>query len=158
MARPHTPTAPLAQCRAKNRAGNPCGGRVIRGGTVCRMHGGSAPQVKKSARERLDDMIDPALNRLLRLIDDESSGIALAAVKDILDRGGYKAIDRQQISGPDGGPIQTEEVGIDDADRVTRILAILERAGKRAGGPADGAESDLAAITRPTNGSVALGR
>jgi phage terminase small subunit len=39
------------------------------GGMVCRMHGGSAPQVKRKAAERLADLIDPdrALRELARL-------------------------------------------------------------------------------------------
>jgi hypothetical protein len=55
------------------------------------MHGGAAPQVKKKADERIRDLIDPALNRLAKLIEDASSAVALAAVKDVLDRAGYGA-------------------------------------------------------------------
>jgi hypothetical protein len=39
-------------CNGTTRAGNPCGNRPITGGTVCRMHGGSAPAVKAKAAER----------------------------------------------------------------------------------------------------------
>lgn len=42
-------------CRATRRDGTPCGAYAIRGGTVCRMHGGAAPQVKAAAARRLFD-------------------------------------------------------------------------------------------------------
>lgn len=39
-------------CMATRRDGEPCGNRPRRGGRVCRMHGGSAPQVLARAAER----------------------------------------------------------------------------------------------------------
>lgn len=41
---PHT-----AGCAGHRRDGAPCGSAPIRGGRVCRMHGGSAPQVRRKA-------------------------------------------------------------------------------------------------------------
>lgn len=42
-------------CTAYRRRGRgPCGAWAVRGATVCRMHGGSAPQVKRAAAERLE--------------------------------------------------------------------------------------------------------
>src|SRR5690625_4140247 len=40
------------KCSAKNRAGKPCGNWAIKGGTVCRSHGGAAPAVKAAAARR----------------------------------------------------------------------------------------------------------
>lgn len=82
------------RCRAHNRAGDPCSAYAIRGAVVCVVHGGAAPQVKRAAEERLREMVDPALNRLEALLDDDSSAVALAAVKDVLDRAGYKPKER----------------------------------------------------------------
>src|SRR3990167_4052651 len=42
------------QCAAHTRSGKPCKGQVIKGATVCRMHGGASPQVKAKAKERLE--------------------------------------------------------------------------------------------------------
>jgi len=45
---------PWAQpCSAHRRDGWPCGAYAIRGGGVCRMHGGAAPQVRHAAQRRL---------------------------------------------------------------------------------------------------------
>lgn len=43
------------KCKAKLKSGKGCGSWAIKGGEVCRMHGGMAPQVKRKARERLED-------------------------------------------------------------------------------------------------------
>jgi hypothetical protein len=40
-------------CRATTSGGKPCKGPAIRGADVCRMHGGSAPQVREAAARRL---------------------------------------------------------------------------------------------------------
>jgi hypothetical protein len=44
----------LRRCRAtSSRTGLPCNNAAILGGTVCRVHGGSAPQVRAAARRTL---------------------------------------------------------------------------------------------------------
>ena len=44
------------RCTASTRAGGPCKRWAIKGGTVCPSHGGSAPQVRRKAAERLVEM------------------------------------------------------------------------------------------------------
>ena len=41
------------RCRARRTDGQPCGCWAIRGGYVCRVHGGAAPQVRAKADARL---------------------------------------------------------------------------------------------------------
>jgi hypothetical protein len=48
-AEPHERT----RCTGTNRQGQPCGNPPVQGATVCRMHGGSAPQVKAAAARRV---------------------------------------------------------------------------------------------------------
>ncbi|MFC8517493.1 hypothetical protein [Streptomyces sp. NPDC057257] len=45
---------PRPTCTGKTKRG-PCKNSPIKGGTVCKFHGGSAPQVQAAARERLAD-------------------------------------------------------------------------------------------------------
>lgn len=42
------------KCRARRTDGQPCGCWAIRGGFVCRVHGGAAPQVRAKANVRLE--------------------------------------------------------------------------------------------------------
>jgi hypothetical protein len=62
---------------------------------VCGAHGGRAPQSRLKARERLDEMVEPALVELRKLVARaDSDGVRLSAIKDILDRTGYKLPER----------------------------------------------------------------
>jgi hypothetical protein len=75
------------RCTAHSRSGARCKGRPIRGGSVCRMHGGGAPQVKRKAAERLLALQSPAIDRLQTLMaQTEAPATAYAAVRDVLDR------------------------------------------------------------------------
>lgn len=79
------------QCTAKAKSTQKrCQQTAIVGGRVCRMHGGSAPQVKRAAAVRMRDLIDPAIATLARvLVDPLSSETAkLRAVENVLDRAG----------------------------------------------------------------------
>ncbi len=87
--------AAVGQCTAMSKQTHVrCRRPSIRGGHVCRFHGGSAPQVIEAARVRLDRLTDPAITRLGELVEQkEYPSTALAAVKDVLDRNGYGAPD-----------------------------------------------------------------
>ena len=88
---PDDPSKPLnRQCTAHRKNGDRCKRRPIRGGSVCHTHGGAAPQVKKKARERLDALVEPALDTLKHLVDHaESESVAAGAANSLLDRVGY---------------------------------------------------------------------
>jgi hypothetical protein len=53
-------------CAARRkRDGEPCGCFAIIGGTICRVHGGGAPQVRQAANRRLQDaQLRAAVHRL----------------------------------------------------------------------------------------------
>ncbi len=93
------------KCKAKNRQGKQCGQQPIKGGVVCRYHGGSAPQVLKAARERLNDLVDPAINVLAKCVEPDKDGevpiAGLAAARDILDRTGYKPVEKREDVTPE---------------------------------------------------------
>jgi hypothetical protein len=59
----------------------PCGRWAMKGGTVCGVHGGLAPQVRKSAEKRLRMLVDPAIDRLSELMNqNEHLPTALGAI------------------------------------------------------------------------------
>lgn len=75
------------QCTAHRRDGAQCGSDAIRGTNVCRMHGGSAPQVRAAAMRRLLEAADPVAAELVRLATESADEkVRLAACRDLLDR------------------------------------------------------------------------
>ena len=59
----------------------------------CPVHGGAAPQVKAAAKRRLDQAADVLVQRPLKfaLDGDAPDHVALAAIRDALDRAGMGA-------------------------------------------------------------------
>lgn len=78
----------LTRCSARSkRTGQPCGQFVRLGHTVCKWHGGAAPQVKASAEARLRALEHPAISRLEWLIEQSDfPSVAYQAARDVLDR------------------------------------------------------------------------
>ena len=97
------------KCKAFIKAKNKqCGRWAIKGGTVCVKHGGSAPQVKKSAALRLLAMVDPALVQLQELVlQNVHLPSKLGAIRTVLERAGDDAIGplKKQIEEKDTRPI-----------------------------------------------------
>lgn len=81
------------KCSARRSDGQPCGASPVRGATVCNKHGGSAPQVKRKAQERLLKGVPKMLLMLRKIAEDESqpANVRLAAIRDWLDRAGVNA-------------------------------------------------------------------
>lgn len=81
-------------CKATNRAGKPCRAQAISGATVCRLHGGSTPQVREAARRRILSLVDPALGVLAQAVRKrnvqgwEPSPTEISAAREILNRAG----------------------------------------------------------------------
>lgn len=107
------------QCTAKSKAsGKQCRRRAIKGGRVCQMHGGAAPQTKAKAAEnvkewrlrralQIDKGLDVFMNdkkgrKLAKLI--EKSPPLLPRLIDLADqmRGGVR---KTALTDPDGGPL-----------------------------------------------------
>jgi len=67
------------------------------GGSVCRMHGGAAPQVRRAAHMRILEASDKAAARLIEMMQDRTipPAVQLAAARDLLDRAGL--IGKQEI-------------------------------------------------------------
>ena len=94
-----------------------CKRRPIAGGRVCKMHGAGAPQVKRSARLRLAELVDPAIVVLARTLVEPNVATSdkLRAVDAVLDRAGYPR--RTQV-----------DVG-DARERLTERIAQLRQEG-----------------------------
>jgi len=58
------------RCKGTTRRGLPCTNPPVRGATVCRMHGGGAPQVKAKAAERVAQQeFDKAMSKALAILE-----------------------------------------------------------------------------------------
>lgn len=87
-------TSNKVKCKAKSkRSGKQCTNPPIRGGTVCRMHGGAAPQVRAKAEEQLRMARDELMEILLTIARDatQSASDRLKAITWALERAGFKA-------------------------------------------------------------------
>jgi hypothetical protein len=81
------------RCTAnKVNTGERCKAPAIKGGVVCRVHGGAAKQVKKAAKERLLELVDPALAALHKVLSrpDVDDAVKVRAALGILDRTGFR--------------------------------------------------------------------
>lgn len=72
-------------------AGKPCGAQVRKGQVQCPKHGGNHPGQRKAGRERLLELVEPALVELTRIIAKKNTTDAdkLRAIQMVLDRTGY---------------------------------------------------------------------
>ena len=108
------------KCTAHTSAGNNCKANAIKGSNVCRVHGGSAPQVKAKAQQRLLAAADDAAAVLVQIIMDESKpdNVRVTAIKDLLDRAGLKPVEQIEVTTLDESVIDRE---------IARLLKDLEK-------------------------------
>lgn len=88
------------RCVAKNnKTGERCQNYAIRGGTVCRFHGGATKRVRERAKLRIMEAADPAAAKLVSLMRDRKvpPQVQLAAARDLLDRAGLNSIEQVQV-------------------------------------------------------------
>ncbi len=77
------------QCKARSkRSGVQCKRSAIAGGTVCRMHGGGAPQVQAKAAERLKALQPMAVTVLEEQLQSANERLRFDAALEVLDRTG----------------------------------------------------------------------
>lgn len=74
-----------SQCVATAKSsGARCSKPAIPGGSVCKYHGGGAPQVRAKAVQRLALARDMALDRLIEQLEPPESDLYAVQVKDLL--------------------------------------------------------------------------
>lgn len=89
-----------AKCIARKRDGTPCGQSPLTGSVVCRMHGGSAPQVLRKAQERIVMAQDDAASLLVKWMNDDAVpwAVRVKAAEGLLNRGGNAPGQRLEVS------------------------------------------------------------
>jgi hypothetical protein len=124
------------RCTATSKqSGERCKRRPHPGSNVCVIHGAGAPQTKRTARERLEALVDPAVNTLRKVLqhglDTGNTPSAVRAALGILDRCGFHPSQCVELTGEGGGPVG---VGVFHSDRLSveekvALVELLERAG-----------------------------
>lgn len=74
-----------------------------------------------------------SVQRIATLRDSaDADAVKLSAAKDLLDRNPRTARNRHSVlSGPDGGPVEVDNVGLTDGERAAGVMALFERARAR---------------------------
>lgn len=102
-------------CSANRVNGQKCKAQAITGGKVCRVHGGSAPQVMAAAMRRILMAADPAAARLvsIALAKGKDKGVepqhSLVAIRELLNRAGVVAVRKIEETTADNGQVLWEE-------------------------------------------------
>lgn len=129
------------KCKAKKRDGTHCKAWAMKGSTVCRVHGGRAPQVKAAAKRRL--ALGELENERLRLGVPVKVGNAEALVEMVWEAAGNVAFYRGLVQ-----QLRTGEAlvkGYDDED----ILEAMANIG--VGKPVPSRKGQIADRVDPSN-------
>ena len=113
------------QCTARaKQTGEQCRRAPIAGGTVCVVHGGSAPAAKLAAQRRLIGMIDPAMSALLRAIEECTEWpTRVRAAIAVLDRAGFGPTASLRVD-----DTASDLASLSSAELKDRAMAIVKRA------------------------------
>jgi hypothetical protein len=130
----------------KGSSGNP-GGRPRKGRSLSDL-------LETALAEKGADGL-PKRKALMQVLVNMGLSGDLDAIKVLLDRVDGKVIDRQEITGRDGQPIEFNNAGLSDTERAARVDAIFERA-RQTRARLLGTGADMDAAPGPTDTGVQL--
>jgi hypothetical protein len=105
---------------------------AINGSTVCATHGGRAPQVQKSARERLAELVEPALKGLHKALKSNDLPTIVRASQIVLDRCGFHPTQCVELTAEYNGSVEVvpaERVALLSVEEKVVLVELLERVG-----------------------------
>ncbi|WP_131813537.1 hypothetical protein [Mycolicibacterium fortuitum] len=98
----HLAKNPERRCTAHRKNGEQCRKWAIYGTTVCRSHGGAAPQVREKAKQRLLEASPRLAERLIGLAENDLADgtkvgayVQVQAINSVLDRAGV--VEQKQV-------------------------------------------------------------
>ena len=111
---------PKRRCTARRTNGQPCRKAAIKGASVCRAHGGAAPQVKAKARVRLEMAADRMAKELLGIATNDKvpAYVKLEGIKTALDRAGVGAKQAVEVEVGPTKPFEEILMGIAGGPRA----------------------------------------
>ena len=119
--------------------GERCGRAPALGQTVCNLHGAKSPLSIQAARERLLEMVEPALAALLRTLeshgaicptcgrsDSDRDPTVVSAARVVLDRCGFHpTIAVQHVAPPDDITTMTPYEALEEAESLAQMARAL---------------------------------
>jgi hypothetical protein len=135
--------------------GKRCNQAAIRGGRVCIVHGGGSPAAKAAAQMRIAMLVDPALEVMFELLISKKThdSVRFNVAKDIMDRAGFKPVDKFQEIPWDGDPSKLDDQQLETLrDHLIRLAygedrARIEAAKRKA---LEGNVIETTAVSEPT--------
>lgn len=92
------------------------------------MHGGKAPQVQESAKDRIAALVNPAIDTLRRALTNRDIGAAVRAARDLLDRAGHGAPKTPLHLGVTLEELLTQSRAGDTTDHIFRLQSLTPQA------------------------------
>lgn len=91
--------ASAVRCEGHTQDGHQCRREAIAGATVCRQHGGAAPQVRQQAAARIGNAADSMVKSLLEWVADPSVEVRdkVKIAQDLLDRAGLNSTEKHEV-------------------------------------------------------------
>ena len=101
---------PLRCAATSKGTGQRCQLPAIKGATVCRSHGGNAPQVRAKAEFRVMEAYRALQPKAVAVVEtllgrDEYPTVQIAAVREVMDRTEGKPKESVALQGADGGAV-----------------------------------------------------
>ena len=123
------------RCTAKISDGSRrCRKARMHGQRICGSHGGRSPQAKRSARERLNELAEPAIEALRVALESNDIRAIIRAAQIVLDRTGYGPSQHVEVENltPRESPEWMEHA---TTDELRKVREIIRAAGKRGRAP-----------------------
>lgn len=110
------------------------------------------PSIQDAIREERGVLLDEAESALAKAIRLGEGWAVCFTLKTIGRERGY--VERQEFSGPGGGPIEVDIAQLTDEERIARIVALFDRARERRDRQAVTTVSPVGALTGATDAGV----
>ena len=90
-------------------------------------HRARVETVKKEVMDRINDKVTGVLDIYNEILaaPDCPARLKFDIAKDLLDRAGFKAVEKRELTGKDGGPLQSEHSVISEVAERARKLTVV---------------------------------